>query len=68
MAPPTAKTFYDVLGVERHAQKPEIKLAYKKLALERHPDKNHGTRNAVADFQEVSDGSICLVLDLCPDF
>ena len=53
MASPLSKTFYDVLGIDRHAQKTEIKAAYHKLALERHPDKNHGTRSSVVDFQEV---------------
>ena len=51
MAP--LRTFYDVLKVGRQAQKAEIKEAYRKLALQRHPDKDLGNPHATAKFQEV---------------
>ncbi|RMX66799.1 hypothetical protein KXD40_005229 [Peronospora effusa] len=33
--------YYDVLGIERSASTDDIKLAYRKLVLEHHPDRNH---------------------------
>ncbi len=34
------RDYYDVLGVQKGAGKDEIKSAYRKLALQYHPDRN----------------------------
>lgn len=43
---------YDVLNIKSTASKEEIKMAYKKLALKYHPDKNKD-KDAVQKFQEI---------------
>lgn len=51
----TAKTdLYAVLGVERGASADEIKKAYRKLALEHHPDVNPGDPKAEERFKEIA--------------
>ncbi|KAL9128578.1 MAG: hypothetical protein Q9217_002777 [Psora testacea] len=47
--------FYYILELGPGAQQSEIKEAYRRLALQRHPDKNPGDRRAVAAFQKLAE-------------
>ncbi|TCH96553.1 molecular chaperone DnaJ [Roseococcus sp. SYP-B2431] len=46
---------YEVLGVGRDATEDDLKKAYRKLAMQYHPDRNHGDDRAEARFKEVSE-------------
>lgn len=48
------RDFYDVLGVGKQASADEIKRAYRKLALEWHPDRNKAA-GAEAKFKEINE-------------
>lgn len=50
----TKKDYYEILGVPRNATKDEIKAAYRKLALQYHPDRNKSP-DAEEKFKEISE-------------
>ena len=52
--------FYELLEVERTADEKTIKSAYRKLAMQYHPDKNGGCKDAEAKFKAVSAAYACL--------
>lgn len=46
--------YYQLLGVARDAGAEEIKKAYRKLALQHHPDKNDGSKESEEKFKEIT--------------
>src|SRR5215213_3273092 len=52
--------FYETLGVARTADGAAIKAAYRKLAMEYHPDRNGGCKDNEAKFKAVSQAYECL--------
>src|SRR6202012_5940575 len=53
--PVTKRDYYEVLGVDRGAGEQELKSAYRKLALQFHPDRNPGDHTAEEKFKEASE-------------
>ena len=47
--------YYQLLDVSKSANSEEIKKAYRKLALEHHPDRNQGSKEAEERFKEVTE-------------
>ena len=47
--------FYDALGVARGASDDEIKKAYRKLAMQHHPDKNNGSKESEERFKQLTE-------------
>ncbi len=51
----TRKDYYHILGVEKNATSQQVKEAYRKLALQYHPDRNKGDLNAVEKMKELNE-------------
>ncbi|MBT2133722.1 molecular chaperone DnaJ [Croceibacterium sp. LX-88] len=52
--------YYEVLGVSRDADDRTIKSAYRRLAMEFHPDRNNGCKDNEAKFKSISVAYDCL--------
>src|ERR1700686_2830031 len=47
--------FYDILGVSKSADADELKRAYRKLAMQFHPDRNSGDKSAEQKFKNINE-------------
>ena len=49
------RDYYEVLGVDKSATPDAIKKAYRKLAMQYHPDRNPGDKTAEEKFKEINE-------------
>ena len=54
------RDYYEVLGVPKTADDAALKSAFRKLAMQHHPDKNPGDKAAEAKFKELNEAYQCL--------
>jgi molecular chaperone DnaJ len=57
------RDYYETLGIDRKAGKEEIKKAYRKQAMQYHPDRNPGNAEAESKFKEASEAAEVLLDD-----
>ena len=51
----TKRDYYEILGISKSATKEEIKKAYRKVAIQFHPDKNPGNKESEDKFKEAAE-------------
>ena len=51
----TRRDYYEILGVGKNASEDEIKKSYRKLAMQYHPDRNPGNKEAEEKFKEAAE-------------
>src|ERR1700756_4420114 len=49
------RDYYEILGVDRSCDGPALKSAFRKLAMEHHPDRNGGCEQAAGRFKEINE-------------
>jgi molecular chaperone DnaJ len=54
------RDYYEILGVSRDCDGSGLKAAFRKLAMEHHPDRNDGCPNATARFKEINEAYMVL--------
>ena len=54
------RDYYEVLGVAKSATEAELKSAFRKAAMQWHPDKNPGDKSAEVKFKEINEAYQCL--------
>ncbi len=54
------RDYYEILGVAKTATEAELKSAFRKAAMQHHPDKNPGNKEAEVKFKELNEAYQCL--------
>ena len=54
------RDFYEILGVSRTVTETELKVAFRKAAMQHHPDRNPGDKTSEVKFKELNEAYQCL--------